>query len=82
MRSLANFLAAVVILIASGSAALACAKFHNRGGYWTIENACSRTIYVRWTDQGNCRSGCGARIGGYREQTINAPNGRYSWDVD
>lgn len=82
MKVVKNLLAPVLLFVVISSSAQACANFQDRGGYWAIENTCGRIISVRWTDQGGCRTGCAARIGSYGTQTITAPRGRLSYDVD
>jgi hypothetical protein len=79
-KSLVSAAVWALLQFATSSNAMAdCIAFFDRGGYWVARNSCSSTVTVRWTDEGACRTGCAARVGGQREQTITAPRGRYRW---
>lgn len=79
IKNLLQFAALVLVVstVGIGSANAGCGEFLYRGGYTVLRNSCSQTITFRWRDQGSCRTGCAARIGGESEQTVTQPSGDY-----
>jgi hypothetical protein len=68
-----------VVLTASfaGLAHADCTRFEDAGGYTVVRNYCSRSVYVRWVDQGACRSGCGVSVGANSVQSVQRPQGNF-----